>query len=299
MQNTSASGVLSIDSDADPTQSQAASWHPSQPQPAGDTRSNALGPPARSQQDAWAEGFVPLAASQSAAHTRLLTAQGAVHALQAPGRGPASPPVPEGRMSSVPFPPDPASHGRNVRHQTSAGDDGEGRAAGLRAPAEGPRRMTRSLTAFSRQLPAPASTLTDAAAAVPDAGTTLLPTMHGLGRSSQPNGRQPALDRTDADSGEQGSAPFHPSDSQRTAGGAPAPPAAGHNSGLQRITRFFSPLTTLWPARSSQQRPQASDGVGAGDSEALEGPQHGGAVVGEATSVERHSVCVAFLAAPI
>ena len=288
MQTTSASALMSIDSNADPTQSQAASWHPSQPQPVGDGRGIAHGPPARSQQDAWAEGIAPVAASQSAAHTRLLAARGTAHASQPSARGPLGLPAPDARNVEGPFPPEPASHGRNVWRRNSAGAEGEGRAAGLLAPAEEARRMTRSLTALARQSPAPASTLTDAdAAAMPNEGTTLLPAMQGIGRSSG-RARRQLLDRTDADSGEQASAPVFSADSQRTASRAPAPPAVGQDHGMQRITRFFSPLTALWPARSSQQqRSQASGGAGAGQTEALQEPQQGGASAGEATSVER------------
>ena len=285
VQATSASGRPSIDLDADPTQSQAASWHPSQPQPAGDARGNACELPAGSRQDAQAEGTVPLAASQSAAHTRLLAAQVGVHGREPPGRSDSAPPESRGNNAG-PLPHHPHVQSRSVLQLDSAGTTADERGAGPQAPAEGPRRVTRSLTALARQRSASAASLSDSEpAAAADAGNAVLPPAHAPGRSSRRK-RRPLGD-PDVDSSDQGSAPVYANDSQRTASGATARPIARREPGLQQITRFLSPLATLWPGQIRQQRPHGDGGADAGEAAALQERQQDNASARQATSAER------------
>ena len=280
----SASGVLSGDSDADPTQSQAASWHPSQVRPGWLFNGSGIGtdtdddPRGRSQPEAAAQATAPpVAASQSAAHTRRIMSQATLR--QASDRG------------------DLAS--QRPGHDVPA----TGLSVEVGVPSDAPRRRTRSLTRHAHRLAradddAPANNDTSQPAGetvlgAQEDGATQPPLQHarlsshgsladsGCPVSQAPAAQQPA------------------SDSQRSGrGGSAAPSAAAAQgvsprcamaTGMQRITRFFAPLTALMGAHSSQQQSQAATAAAT----AAAGPPQGqeeaedGTAPNEVTSAER------------
>ena len=247
---TSASGVLSSDSDANPTQSQAASWHPSQfhadwfVRGSGrdaDTDAEARG---RSQQEPAAMANAPpVAESQSAAHMRGLMSQAAG---QASGQGG-----------------DPAS--QRPGHDVPV----TGVSAEVGVPSDAPRRLTRSLTRHAHRL-----ARADDGAAMDNAAVD--PTGEGALAAQQGGAAQPLLQHSrlsshgsladgDLPSSQGPDGAQHAADSQRTGGsGSAAPPSAAAAqggapgctaaTGVQRITRFFAPLTALMGAHGSQQQ---------------------------------------------
>ncbi len=280
----SASAVLSSDSDANPTQSQAASWHPSQIRPGWFIRGSGVDvdtddePHGRSQPEAAAGANAPpVAASQSAAQPRCLLNAAA---RQAAARGDLASQRP--------------GHEVPVAHV----------AAAVGVSSDAPRRLTRSLTRHALRRARTDDDVPADDAAVQVAGEDAV--------AAQQNGAaQPLLQHSRllshgslADSGlpssQEPGAPHHPSDSQRTGGsGSAAPPAAAAQggasgcataTGMQRITRFFSPLTGLMGTHGSQQQSQA----GTAAAMAAEGPPprrqdeaEDGTAPNEVTSAER------------
>ncbi len=277
----SASAVLSSDSDANPTQSQAASWHPSQIRPGWFIRGSGVDidtddePHGRSQPEAAAGANAPpVAALQSAAQPRCLLNAAA---RQASDRG------------------DLAS--QHPGHEVPVADV----AAGV--PSDAPRRLTRSLTRHALRR---ARTDDD----VPADNISVLPAGEGVLAAQEDGTAQPLLQHSRlsshgslADSGQPGNegpgALQHASDSQRSGrGGSAAPAAAAAQrgtpdcaaaTGMQRITRFFAPLTALMGAHGSQQQSEAAAVGAMAAAGPVQGQEEGddGTAPIEVTSAER------------
>ena len=318
-QASSASGALSGDSDADPTQSQAASWHPSQPQPSGLTRGGDAqslhGLHGRSQREVIAEGVAPIAASQSAAQTRLLARPGSHQLLERvlpASQRPCS--APEAQRAAASVPPRAASHGADVPlTQPTASPP----PAVVEVPLDAPRRLTRARAhRASRTAQAQSGTAADdvptqaagevsaaqEAGAPPPAGQpSLVLSLEPLATGSAPSS--------------QGSGPVHSSsDSQRAGRGGSAGLSAGAGvhagepgrtaeARVQRITRFFSPMTATLGGHHSPQHDQTGAAAAIAADASPQGQEHidGGGGLRGATANRRlasqHSMEVASEAA--
>ena len=262
----SASGVLSGDSDAAPTQSQAASWHPSQIRPGWFARGSGRDtdtddePHGRSQQEPAAQATVPpVAASQSADQPRRLLDPTARQTMDC--NNPALQ-----RLGST----SETQRDADLGHDVPATDAVSEREGGV--PSDMPRRLTRSLTRHAHRLAQP-----DDDAATDNVAS--LPVGEGVFTAQDDDAVQPlhqhsrlsahsSLGDSGVPSSQGPGALQHSSGSQRTGrSGLAGPPAAAAvqggeqgcatATGMQRITRFFSPLTALMRAHGSQLQSQA------------------------------------------